>query len=110
MGSHNTLAHQQLANEAIALDPTPWLIYSNMGLFILRQGGMKDLPRAIQALEEARRRGPTRPEPVLNLALAYHKGGRKAEAVELATQLVQGLPPTHPLFAQAQQIVESQGR
>jgi hypothetical protein len=25
MGSHNTLAHQQLANEAIALDPDDWM-------------------------------------------------------------------------------------
>jgi hypothetical protein len=25
MGSHNTLAHQQLANEAIALDPDNWI-------------------------------------------------------------------------------------
>lgn len=96
--------------EAIALEPEQWVIYSNMGLFILRQGGMRDLTRAIQVLEEARRRGPNRPEPLLNLALAYLKGGRTADAVALATQLVQGLPPQHPLVSQAQQIVESHGR
>jgi tetratricopeptide (TPR) repeat protein len=93
--------------EAIALAPNDWVIYSNMGLFILRHGGLREVSRAIQVLEEARRRNPTRPEPALNLALAYLKGGRNAEAVDMATQLVQGLPPEHPLATQARQIAES---
>lgn len=94
--------------EAIALAPTWWMGYSDMGLFILRRGGPRELPHAIQLLEEARRQNPARPEPVLNLALASLKGGRHAEAVSLATRLVQGLPPPHPIAVQAQQLIASQ--
>ncbi|WNG14107.1 tetratricopeptide repeat protein [Cystobacter fuscus] len=93
--------------DAVELAPREWVTHSNLGLFILRQGGMHEVSRAIQVLEEARRLDPTRPEPALNLALAYHKGGRDTEAADLARRLVHDLPAAHPLAVQARQLAES---
>jgi tetratricopeptide (TPR) repeat protein len=67
-------------------------------------------PAAGEALEKAvQARDPTRPEPTLHQVLASVKGGRDAEVADLAAQLVRGLPPEHPLAAQARRLVESLG-
>lgn len=91
--------------EALALDPEDWVASTNMGLFLLRQG-QRHVPRAIEVLEQARRRAPSRPEPALNLAIAYVRAGRNAEAAPLARQLEAGLPPDHPLRPQARSLAE----
>ncbi|MET0406299.1 MAG: tetratricopeptide repeat protein [Cystobacter sp.] len=103
----NIAGAQQAYEEAIALEPGAWVAYSNLGLFLLRRGGQREVPRAIAVLEAARLHGPTRPEPALNLALAYARGGREADALAMAELLVKGLPETHPLCAQARQFAES---
>jgi Flp pilus assembly protein TadD len=91
--------------EAIALDSEDWTASNNLGLFLLRQG-QRHVPRAIEVLQESRRRAPRRPEPALNLALAYVKAGRNTDGAELARQLEADLPLEHPLYGQARSLVE----
>jgi tetratricopeptide (TPR) repeat protein len=94
--------------EAMALVPTAWEACNDLGLFLLRQG-QRHAARAIEVLREARRRAPTRPEPVFNLAVACSKGGRPAESAELARQLVATLPPEHPFHGHARALLQTLG-
>jgi tetratricopeptide (TPR) repeat protein len=94
--------------EAMAMAPTAWEACNDLGLFLLRQG-QRHAARAIEVLQEARRRAPTRPEPVFNLAVACSKGGRPAESAELARQLVASLPPEHPFHGHARALLQKLG-
>ena len=94
--------------EAMKLAPDDWSPANDLGNLILRrtqeekQGRVED---AIEALEEARRRGPDRPEPLLNLALAYARLGKNAEAKALAKQLVDADLPKGELREQAERLL-----
>ncbi|WNG14797.1 tetratricopeptide repeat protein [Cystobacter fuscus] len=92
--------------EAIALEPDNWRAYNDMGLYLMSEG-KRYLQRAVEVLEEARRRAPTQPEPSLNLVLAYARTGRDNESVELAQQILRDLPADHPLHPQATALVEA---
>jgi Flp pilus assembly protein TadD len=47
-----------------------------------------NLPRAVTVLEEAVRRAPDRPEPLLNLALAQARLGQEGKAKELVQKVL----------------------
>ena len=96
----------QAYEDAMALDPQGWVVCSNFGLFLQEQG-YRYVPRALEVLREAHRRAPTRPEPALNLALAYYKSDQRAESLTLAEQLEAALPLEHPLYPQARLLVET---
>jgi tetratricopeptide (TPR) repeat protein len=95
--------------EAMALEPGDWKAANNLGqLLMRRQDGdvNKHLSRAVTVLEEALRRKPKQPEPMLNLALAYVRVGKKDQSLKLANELVaMGLPPQHPIADQARRLV-----
>jgi tetratricopeptide (TPR) repeat protein len=93
--------------EAMAMEPTAWEACNDLGLFLLKQG-QRHAFRAIEVLEEARRRAPTRPEPVFNLAVAFSKAGRSAESAELARGLLT-LPPENPFHGYAQALLQTLG-
>ena len=78
---------------AMAMAPEAWEACNDLGLFLLKQG-QRHMARAVEVLQEARKRAPGRPEPVFNLAVAYSKGGKGEESAGLARQLVQPLPPS----------------
>ena len=78
--------------EAMKLDPEDWAPANNLGNLLLRQEkvpGGPGVKRAIEALEDARRRGPQQVEPVLNLALAYARHGDTERSKALAAEILQ---------------------
>ncbi|MFY0573598.1 tetratricopeptide repeat protein [Cystobacter fuscus] len=94
--------------EAMGMDPKAWEACNDLGLFLLRRG-QRYAAHAIEVLREARRRAPTRPEPVFNLAVACSKGGRTTESAELARRLVSTLPPEHPFHGHARALLQKLG-
>jgi tetratricopeptide (TPR) repeat protein len=97
--------------EAMALDAEDWGSANNLGnLLMRREDGEpgKNVTEAIAALEEARRRAPSRVEPVLNLALAYARQGDKAKSKALASAVVQQTPDKD-LREQAERLIKSLG-
>jgi tetratricopeptide (TPR) repeat protein len=81
--------------EAMDLDEEDWSSANNLGnLLMRREDGEpeKNLSQAIEVLEEARRRAPARPEPLLNLALAHARLGHKEQAKALAGDVMKIAP------------------
>lgn len=95
--------------EGMAIDPHDWTAANNLGLLLLRRtDGAKDqfVSRAITVLEEAVRRKPGQPEPLLNLALAYVRAGDDQAAMPRAEELIGlDLPRDHPLREQAETLL-----
>ena len=95
--------------EAMALDGNDWKAANNLGQLLMRRSDgdvAKHVARAVTVLEEALRRMPKQPEPMLNLALAYARSGKKDQATKLAQELVAlGLPAKHPIRDQAERLV-----
>jgi tetratricopeptide (TPR) repeat protein len=81
--------------EAMKLDPSDWAPANNLGNLLMRweEGSVeRNLKQAIEALEEARRREPSRVEPLLNLAIAHARAGTKDQAKALAREVLQRAP------------------
>lgn len=97
--------------EAMALDAGDWASANNLGnLLMRREGGnpKQNVAEAIEALEEARRRAPSRVEPLLNLALAQARQGNKAKSKELASAVVKQ-SGDKDLREQAERLLKSLG-
>jgi cytochrome c-type biogenesis protein CcmH/NrfG len=93
------------------LEPEDWASANNLGNLLIRWEGGKpeqNVARAIEALEEARRRAPERVEPVLNLAVAYARQGDKAKSVALAREVLQRASD-EGLREQAERLIKAQG-
>ena len=76
---------------AMKLDPRDWGAPNNLGNLLLRVPDelVPDATtHAREALDEARRRAPQRPEPVLNLALLHARLGETDKARSLARELL----------------------
>ncbi|MBU8899835.1 hypothetical protein DRW03_15940 [Corallococcus sp. H22C18031201] len=76
---------------AMGLSPDGWRAANNLGQLLLRmpaEPAERHLPRAVTVLEEAVRRGPSQPEPLLNLALAQARSGQKDKARATVTKLL----------------------
>ncbi|RKH37960.1 tetratricopeptide repeat protein [Corallococcus sicarius] len=77
--------------QGMGLSPDGWRAANNLGQLLLRipaEPADKHLPRAVTVLEEATRRAPERPEPLLNLALAHARQGKDAKAKELVQKVL----------------------
>jgi tetratricopeptide (TPR) repeat protein len=94
--------------EAMALAPEAWEPCNDLGLFLLKQGH-RHAARAVELLQEARRRAPSRPEPGFNLAVAFSKQARTGESLALARELVKSLPAEHPFHQHAQALIRKLG-
>jgi Flp pilus assembly protein TadD len=95
--------------QAMSLDVQDWKAACNLGLLLLQQGQPQEraLARAVTVLTEAMRRGPDRPEVLLNLALAYVRQNNRPKALELARKVVAlELPPGNPAREQAERLVK----
>lgn len=75
---------------------------NGMGLFALMVE--HDYDRAIDLLCRARDLAPARPEPLLNLALAYAEKNDVASAEACANSVLHLAVPGHPLYQQAQRL------
>ncbi|MBN9681051.1 MULTISPECIES: tetratricopeptide repeat protein [unclassified Corallococcus] len=77
--------------QGMGLAPDGWRAANNLGQLLLRvpaEPANAHLPRAVTVLEEAVRRAPDRPEPLLNLALAQARLGQEAKAKELVAKVL----------------------
>ncbi|RKG75636.1 hypothetical protein D7W82_36465 [Corallococcus sp. CA049B] len=77
--------------QGMGLAPDGWRAANNLGQLLLRipaEPANAHLPRAVTVLEEAVRRAPDRPEPLLNLALAQARLGQEQKAKELVQQVL----------------------
>ncbi|WP_375770620.1 tetratricopeptide repeat protein [Archangium gephyra] len=89
----------------MGLAPDGWRAANNLGQLLLRMPSEPEgqhLPRALTVLEEAVRRAPQRPEPLLNLALALSRTGQEAKAREQVKKvLALPLPETDEVRQEA---------
>jgi len=77
--------------QGMSLAPDGWRAANNLGQLLLRipaEPADANLPRAVTVLEEAVRRAPERPEPLLNLALAQTRLGQEQKAKELVAKVL----------------------
>ena len=77
--------------QGMSLAPDGWRAANNLGQLLLRvpaEPANANLPRAVTVLEEAVRRAPDRPEPLLNLALAQARLGQEGKAKELVQKVL----------------------
>ncbi|RYZ37566.1 MAG: tetratricopeptide repeat protein [Myxococcaceae bacterium] len=77
--------------QGMGISPDGWRAANNLGQLLLRipaEPADKHLPRAVTVLEEATRRAPERPEPLLNLALAQARLGQEKKAKELVQKVL----------------------
>jgi tetratricopeptide (TPR) repeat protein len=96
---------------AMELGPDDWAAPNNLGNLLMRNEQLPDaVNQAREALEEAHRRDPDRPEPQLNLALLLAKHGDKPKAKELAQGLLGRGPALEAsLRQQAEQLIQQLG-
>jgi len=93
-GRANDLAGAERAlTEARRLEPDNPVVVANIGIL---QGAKGDLPAAIQSFESALKIDPDLHEARFNLAIAYARSGRKAEAANQARLLLARLPASAP--------------
>src|SRR5207244_2899607 len=94
LGRRNELAGAERAlAEARRLEPDNPVITANMGILQASRG---NLDAAIESLQAALARDPDLHEARFNLALAYAKSGRRADAAGTARDLLSRLPPQAP--------------
>jgi tetratricopeptide (TPR) repeat protein len=77
--------------QGMSVAPDGWRAANNLGQLLLRipaEPADANLSRAVTVLEEATRRAPERPEPLLNLALAQARLGQEAKAKELVAKVL----------------------
>jgi Flp pilus assembly protein TadD len=96
----------KLLDAESAWAPGHWEPYTRLGVCLLKEGHRHER-RAVELLETAHQLEPPMPETSLNLVLAYVKAQRIGEARALAQQVVERLPPEHPLYTQAPQLLEA---
>jgi tetratricopeptide (TPR) repeat protein len=75
---------------------------NGMGLFVLIVD--QDCERAISLLQQATELAPSRPEPLLNLALAYAKKGDFAASQRYAASVLPLAIPSDPIYQQAERL------
>jgi tetratricopeptide (TPR) repeat protein len=77
--------------QGMSIAPDGWRAANNLGQLLLRipaEPADANLSRAVTVLEEAARRAPERPEPLLNLALARARLGQQDQARQLVAQVL----------------------
>jgi arylsulfatase A-like enzyme/cytochrome c-type biogenesis protein CcmH/NrfG len=90
---HDLAGAERALTEAQRLEPANPVVTANVGILRAAKG---DLPGAIDALTSALAADPNLHEARFNLAIAYAKSGRKAEAAAAARELLSRLPASAP--------------
>ena len=94
LGRRGDLAGAERAlAEARRIEPDNPAVIANLGLLQASKG---DFPAAIRSLSAALAADPNLHEARFNLAVAYAKAGRRAEAASAARELLSRLPPNAP--------------
>ena len=95
---------ERALGEARRLEPDNPAVVANIGLLQAAKG---DLAAAIQSLNAALAIDPQLHEARFNLALAYAKAGRRAEAAAAAHELLSRLPPQAPQRAEVERLLRA---
>ena len=105
LGRVNDLSGAERAlDEAKRREPDNPVILANIGIL---QGARGQLPAAISSLTMALAKDPTLDEARFNLAVAYAKSGRRAEAVAAARELLSRLPPQAPQRSEVERLLRA---
>jgi arylsulfatase A-like enzyme/Flp pilus assembly protein TadD len=105
LGQRRDLAGAERAlREARRLEPDNPAVIANIGLLQADKG---DLPAAIQSLNTALAVDPNLHEARFNLAVAYAKAGRRAEAAAAARELLVRLPPNSPQRPEVERLLRA---
>jgi arylsulfatase A-like enzyme/cytochrome c-type biogenesis protein CcmH/NrfG len=105
LGQKRDLAGADRAlNEARRLEPDNPSVTANIGLLQAAKG---HLPAAIQSLRAALAADPNLHEARFNLAIAYAKSGRRAEAAAAARELLNRLPPDAPQRTEVERLLRA---
>jgi Tfp pilus assembly protein PilF len=105
LGRRGDLAGAQRAlAEARRIEPDNPAVIANLGLLEASKG---DFPAAIQSLTRALALDPGLHEARFNLALAYAKAGRKADAAAAARDLLARLPPGAPQRPEVERLLRA---
>jgi arylsulfatase A-like enzyme/cytochrome c-type biogenesis protein CcmH/NrfG len=105
LGRANDLtgAERALA-EAQRREPDNPVVTANIGILQLSRN---ELAQAIASFSKALARDPGLDEARFNLAIAYAKAGRRADAVSAATDLLNRLPPQAPQRAEVERLLRA---
>jgi choline-sulfatase len=105
LGQRRDLAGAERAlGEARRLEPDNPAVAANFGLLQAAKG---DLPAAIRSLTAALATDPNLHEARFNLAVAYAKSGRRAEAAAAARDLLDRLPPNAPQRSEVERLIRA---
>jgi choline-sulfatase len=105
LGRRNDLAGAAKAlGEASRREPDNPVVTANLGILEATRG---DLPAAIRSLTSALARDPNLHEARFNLALAFAKSGKRADAAAAAAELLRRLPPTAPQRPEVERLLRA---
>jgi cytochrome c-type biogenesis protein CcmH/NrfG len=105
LGRQNDLAGAERALvEARRREPDNPVIVANIGILQAARG---QYPAAIDSLTAALAKDPGLDEARFNLALAYAKAGRRAEAAAAARALLNRLPPQAPQRSEVERLLRA---
>ena len=105
LGRRNDLSGaERTLNEARKREPDNPIVTANLGILQAARGS---LPDAIKTLQAALAVDPNLHEARFNLALAFARAGRRAEAASTARQLLARLPPTAPQRAEVERLLKA---
>jgi len=105
LGRRNDLAGAERAlNEARKQEPDNPVVTANLGILQAARG---NLPDAIKTLQIALEVDPNLHEARFNLALAFAKAGRRAEAASTARDLLARLPRTAPQRTEVERLLKA---
>ena len=105
LGRRGDLAGAERAlGEARRVEPDNPIVIANLGLLQASKG---DLPAAIKSLSAALAADPGLDEARFNLAIAYAKSGRRADAAATARELLARLPPTAPQRSEVERLLRT---
>ncbi len=105
LGRRGDLAGAERAlTEARRIEPDNPIVIANLGVL---QSAKGDLPGAIKSLSAAIAADPGLDEARFNLAVAYAKSGRRADAVTTARELLARLAPTAPQRSEVERLLRS---
>ena len=103
LGRRNDLGGAAHAlGEASRREPDNPVVIANLGILQVTRG---DLAAGIQSLTSALTRDPNLHEARFNLALAYARAGRRAEAAAAARDLLARLPASAPQRAEVERLI-----
>jgi len=105
LGRRGDLADaEKVLADAQRREPDNPVILANVGILYGAQGR---LPAAIDAFTRALAKDPSINEARFNLAIAYGKAGRRAEAATQARELLSRLPPSAPQRSEVERLLRA---